>query len=86
MSKHRPPSVTHGVGWVEQHVDHWIHTRIRGEEWVPPEIPEHPVMIRKEELLRRVGLSYPTIWQLERDGQFPRRVTLTPLAREAAEG
>lgn len=33
-------------------------------------------IIRKPELLARVGLSDPTIWRLERKNQFPRRLRL----------
>ena len=29
-------------------------------------------LIYRPELLRRVGLSYPTIWKQMRDGKFPR--------------
>lgn len=33
-------------------------------------------IIRKPELLARVGLSDPTIWRMERRGEFPKRVRL----------
>lgn len=33
-------------------------------------------ILRKPELLNMVGLSDPTIWRLERDGKFPKRVRL----------
>jgi len=33
-------------------------------------------IIRKPELLGRVGLSDTTIWRLERDGKFPKRILL----------
>lgn len=33
-------------------------------------------VIRKPELLNMVGLSDPTIWRMERDGAFPRRLRL----------
>ncbi len=33
-------------------------------------------IVRKPELLARIGLSHPTIWRLERDGKFPKRVSL----------
>jgi predicted DNA-binding transcriptional regulator AlpA len=85
MSKYGPPATQQGVGWIEQHVDDWIHSRIKGVNWVQPEVPEHPVMIRKAEVLRRVGLSHPVIWDMERRGQFPQRVRLTPQARDAAD-
>ena len=35
--------------------------------------------IRKPELLRKTGISYPTIWGMMRDGKFPR-------SRDAGEG
>jgi predicted DNA-binding transcriptional regulator AlpA len=40
------------------------------------ELPDVPVLIRKSEVLRRTGLSYPTIWNLERKGRFPRHLSL----------
>ncbi|NTW87789.1 MAG: AlpA family transcriptional regulator [Desulfobulbaceae bacterium] len=33
-------------------------------------------IIRKPELLNMVGLSDPTIWRLEKDGKFPKRLRL----------
>jgi len=33
-------------------------------------------ILRKPEVLHITGLSDPTIWRLERDGKFPRRVQL----------
>lgn len=33
-------------------------------------------IIRKRELMARVGLSSTTIWRLEKSGKFPRRVKL----------
>ena len=33
-------------------------------------------IIRKPELLNMVGLSDPTIWRMERDGKFPKRLRL----------
>lgn len=33
-------------------------------------------IIRKPELLNMVGLSDPTIWRMERDGIFPKRLRL----------
>ena len=33
-------------------------------------------IIRKPELLAMIGLSDPTIWRLEKDGKFPRRLRL----------
>jgi hypothetical protein len=60
---------------MEQQVDAWIHARIKGEEWVPPEdVPEHPVLIRRKEVERRTGFSHVHIWRLEKIGKFPRRV------------
>jgi len=34
-------------------------------------------LIFKPELLRRVGLSYSSIWNLMRQGRFPRSVAVT---------
>ena len=36
------------------------------------EVPDRPKLIFKKELLRRVGLSFPTVWKLMREGRFPR--------------
>ena len=33
-------------------------------------------IIRKPELLARIGLSDPTIWRLEKASQFPKRLRL----------
>ncbi len=33
-------------------------------------------VIRKPELLNMVGLSDPTIWRMEREGSFPKRLRL----------
>ena len=33
-------------------------------------------IIRKPELLTMIGLSDPTIWRMERDGKFPKRLRL----------
>ena len=34
-------------------------------------------LIRKKEVLQRVGLSYPTVWAMMRGGAFPRSIRLT---------
>ena len=34
-------------------------------------------LIPKRKLLKKVGLSYPTIWKLMREGSFPRAVKTT---------
>ena len=36
--------------------------------------------IRREEVLARVGLSYTTIWRMEKAGKFPKHVQLGPKA------
>ena len=33
-------------------------------------------VIRKPELLAMIGLSDPTIWRMEKDGRFPKRIKL----------
>ncbi|KPJ97354.1 MAG: hypothetical protein AMJ60_11600 [Desulfobacterales bacterium SG8_35] len=33
-------------------------------------------VIRKPELLAIIGLSDPTIWRMEKDGKFPKRLRL----------
>lgn len=33
-------------------------------------------VMRKPEVLNMTGLSDPTIWRMERDGKFPRRLRL----------
>lgn len=37
---------------------------------------QRPRIIRKPELLNIVGLSDPTIWRMEREGTFPKRLRL----------
>lgn len=34
-------------------------------------------LISKREVIKRVGLSYPTLWKMMRQGEFPRSVRLT---------
>jgi hypothetical protein len=71
--KRTPPANTSAALYVEQMVDDWIRATIRGEPWVEVQ-PEQPVFIRKREVLRRVGLSDFTVWHLEQQGRFPRRL------------
>lgn len=33
-------------------------------------------ILRFDEVKKKVGLSRPTVWRMERDGLFPRRVRL----------
>jgi len=33
-------------------------------------------IIRKPELLNMIGLSDPTVWRMEKDGKFPKRLRL----------
>ena len=37
---------------------------------------ERKRIIRKPELLNIIGLSYPTIWRMEKMGKFPKRMRL----------
>jgi predicted DNA-binding transcriptional regulator AlpA len=64
--------------WAEHEVDHWIKCRIRGVDpaSAPAEEPRHPRLIPQREVLRRVGFSRVTLWRLEQQGAFPRRVRL----------
>jgi predicted DNA-binding transcriptional regulator AlpA len=73
------------VGWIEQHVNEWIISRIKGKPWIQGPMPQYPSIIRKAELLSRIGLSHVRIWQLEREGKFPKRVRLTDRAEEVAD-
>jgi prophage regulatory protein len=34
-------------------------------------------IIRKPELLNMIGLSDPTVWRMEKDGKFPKRLRLS---------
>ena len=71
------------VGWVEEEVNRWVRCRIKNELWTPGPIPQFPTIIRKNELMRRIGLSHVRIWQLEKENKFPRRVRLTGEAGDA---
>jgi predicted DNA-binding transcriptional regulator AlpA len=64
-------------GWISEHVDDWVAARIKGRAWVEQPLPRFPTVIRKHELLRRTGLSYPTIWAMEKRGEFPKGFPLT---------
>jgi len=35
-------------------------------------------IIKKKEVMGLTSLSYPTIWRLERKGDFPKRIQLSP--------
>jgi prophage regulatory protein len=35
-------------------------------------------VVRKPEALNRVGLSDPTVWRMEREGKFPKRIHIGP--------
>jgi prophage regulatory protein len=41
-----------------------------------PSEPETPRILRKAEVLRRVGLCQASIWRLQKEGLFPRHVQL----------
>jgi predicted DNA-binding transcriptional regulator AlpA len=62
--------------WVEQDIDHWIRCRIKGVPWFPAETPEHPVLIKRAEVVRRIGLSYMAIFNMIKAGKFPRAIKL----------
>jgi len=40
-----------------------------------PNSPKERI-IRKPELLNMIGLSDPTVWRMEKDGKFPKRLRL----------
>jgi len=40
------------------------------------EISDRKRIIRKPELLNIIGLSDPTIWRMEKNGDFPKRMRL----------
>ena len=64
-------------GWLEHEIDAWVFQRVKGYPWTPVPPAEHPKILRKKEVLARVGLSHVRIWQLEREGKFPKRFALT---------
>ncbi len=35
-------------------------------------------ILRKPRVIEKVGVSGPTIWRLERDGKFPKRIQISP--------
>jgi predicted DNA-binding transcriptional regulator AlpA len=72
------------VGYVEQEIDRYIHCLVKGVPYTPGPLPDKPVLIRKKEAMRRVGLSYPTMWLKEKKGIFPKRVHLSGAADAAA--
>jgi predicted DNA-binding transcriptional regulator AlpA len=84
--KHIPPEITSAAGYVESDVSSWIHARIRGQLWEPGSLPEHPRIIRKRGAQARTGLSNFTLWTLEKRGQFPPRVRLTPPGPRNGDG
>jgi prophage regulatory protein len=44
------------------------------DRWGPKS--DHPVILRKKDVQKRVGLSLVRIWELEKRGEFPSRVNL----------
>jgi prophage regulatory protein len=42
---------------------------------IPPAVTR---LLRKSEVCRRVTLSAPTIWRLERAGKFPQSIRISP--------
>jgi predicted DNA-binding transcriptional regulator AlpA len=79
----KPISNTTAVVYCEQQVDDWLRAKVRGEPWRLV-VPRQPTFIRRREVVRRVGLTYPTIWKMERDGTFPRPIRLNEISRDAA--
>jgi predicted DNA-binding transcriptional regulator AlpA len=70
------------IAWEEAQIDEFIRRRIKGQSYKPIPLSDHPTLIRKPEVLRRTGLSYASVWKLERDGKFPRRVRIVPARGE----
>ena len=72
--------------WIEQQVDDWVRAKIKRQPWIAVE-PDKPNFVRKEAVMRRVGLSNMHIWRLEQRGEFPKRMHLENIfaADEAAE-
>ena len=64
------------IGWVEEEVDNAIHAWIKGQPWQPKPLTRPVAILRKKEVMRRTGLSYPTIWAREKKGLFPAKVQL----------
>jgi predicted DNA-binding transcriptional regulator AlpA len=85
MAKHTPPAFTTAAGYLESEVSAWIHCRVRGEEWAPGPVPEHPRLIRLREAQRRTGLSNFALWTMEKAGKFPPRLKLTSPAAPPAD-
>src|SRR4051794_31363818 len=76
----RLPTDTRHAFYDPADVQGWMHARILGKPWQPlPADPGRPLqLITRREMLRRVGLSYPTIWRLEKAGLFPAPIKLVP--------
>lgn len=81
-TKRKPPTDTTAVLYIEQQIDDWIRCQIAGRQWRPIE-PDRPTFIRKREVLRRVGLSFFSIWKMEREGRFPRRYRIGEVTSDA---
>ena len=65
------------VGYERSQVVAWLHTRIKNTVYVAPtELPDNPAFMRKPEVCELTGLSYFTISNLEKKGQFPPRYRL----------
>ena len=73
------------VVYVEDQIDEFLRCCVKGVPYTQPDdLPERPRFIRKKEAIRRVGLSYVTMWSMERQGRFPRRFHIAPGGVDAA--
>jgi prophage regulatory protein len=76
-----PPGESPYMAWVESEVEAFLESRIEDRDRVPLDAPpgESPYM-RMGEVLRRTGLSSSKIYELVREGTFPKWASLPKIA------
>jgi predicted DNA-binding transcriptional regulator AlpA len=50
----------------------------------PVEVPDTPDLISKSDVIEMIGVTYARLWQMEKSGQFPRRIRIVRGGRDAA--
>ena len=77
----RLPAKVNTSQWINPVKDEAVRTRPYGKESIPPsESAVGPRLLRFPAVRLRTGLSRSAIWRLERAGDFPRHIRLSPNA------
>jgi len=75
------PAKDNAPHWVNPIKTEAANTRPYGKQNIPPSEPAGgPRLLRFPAVRLRTGLSRSTVWRLERAGDFPRHIRLSPNA------